>query len=99
MTSVSISGNAPTVGYAGVGKTITLSYNASEILSSTSATMANRSAAITTLNTTNYLANITVVVGDLQGVTQFLINFVDRAGNPATANTTTDSTSVIIGMS
>ena len=97
LVSVSLNSTAPVVGFAGVGKTISLSYVAKEPLSSTSATLAGRTVVLFAYSNTNYQGNITVAPSDPEGGATFTIYFTDLAGNPASTSTVTDTSHVTIG--
>ena len=99
LSAVSISANAPVVGFAGVGKIITLTFTSNEILSSTAVVLATHGVAATNTNGNSYSTQITVASNEKEGIAAFSIDFVDRAGNPGvTVTSTLDGTSVVIGL-
>ena len=99
LTTVSISANGPTSGFAGVSKVITLLFTSSETLTTAvpTVTIASRAAVVTNVGGNDYQAVITVTGTDTEGTTTFSINFSDRGGNTASSSAVTDSTSVVIG--
>ncbi len=89
---------SPTVGFAGIGKVITLAFTASETLSVITATIAGRAATVTNPTGLDYQATITVQSGDVQGPTTFSIAYADQVNNAGVIGTTvTDASSVTIG--
>ena len=99
LSSVTIFGNAPTVGYAGIGKQITLQFTSNVILSSTTITLAGKSVTATPATGTSFQTFAIVDSTFPQGVAPFTINFFDQGGNAGvTVTNSTDQTQVIIGL-
>ncbi len=99
LSSVRISANGATSGFAGVNKVITLLFTSSEALTVAipTVTIASRTAVVTNVDGNNYQAVITVTSTDTEGTATFSINFSDRGGNTASSSAVTDSSSVVIG--
>ena len=98
LSSVSIASSNAASGLAKVGDLITLTFNSSEVVNITSASIAGN--AVTPISEggtgLNWTATYTMQSSDNNGTIPFVINYTDAAGNPgATVTTTSDATSVV----
>jgi len=99
LTTVTItSNNAVNAAYARTGRTITLSFTASESVKATPVvTIAGNAATEAPAGPSAgpYTATYVMAAGDTEGVIPFTINFIDLAGNAGTTVTTTTNASSV----
>ncbi len=95
LNAVSIVSNNATSALAKSGDQITVTFTASETVSSPSATIAGQTATVANTSGNTYTAKYTMTGSDTEGAIAFSISFSDAAGNSGTAvAATTDASAV-----
>jgi len=95
LSSVHIESNNANPVIAIVGNTITLTFTASEAISTPTVTIAGHAASVSGSGSGPYTATYVMASGDAAGVIPFSISFSDIAGNAGTAVTSTTDTSSV----
>jgi gliding motility-associated-like protein len=95
LNTISIASNNLTSNLAKPGDQITVTFTASEVIFTPTATIASQTATITNLGSNTYTAKYTMTNSDIEGAVSFSISFTDAAGNIGTTAIATTNASTV----